>query len=215
MSNLIDDTFELEREIYINYQAKQRRLIDETFEKEHALYIKKSLENSQQKCGFSENQTSDVWDISLTKKLQEILGLFPDGIISCQPKENKKFLPNISKGTIQFRGGTGSLLIHTLQAKLSHRLTRGILIDGYIGKDTVRALQAFLNDNCDAPTRLTGVVDSSTVISLKESIEDGSFKREINDYVAPLRFITVEGATYEQELYKTKDGYYIRRRRIP
>lgn len=74
------------------------------------------------------------------KATQKWLGTVVDGVVSRQPKVNEKYLvravPGYWKFTSNYKGG--SLMVKALQKKI------GATDDGYMGKDTVRALQKYL-----------------------------------------------------------------------
>ena len=74
------------------------------------------------------------------KATQKWLKTEVDGIVSNQPKANKKYLERAVSGTWKFTDDYkgGSVMVKTLQKKL------GITADGYMGKATVRAMQNYL-----------------------------------------------------------------------
>ena len=83
------------------------------------------------------------WGRETTTLSQKVLGTYPDGIVSGQPSVNKKYLVGADTGSWKFseRGSKeGSAMVKALQ-----KLT-GAETDGYCGKETVKALQRFLDD---------------------------------------------------------------------
>lgn len=75
------------------------------------------------------------------KATQKWLGTVVDGIVSRQPKSNKKYLVRAVDSVWKFTGDYkgGSLMVKALQKKV------GATADGYMGKNTVKALQKYLN----------------------------------------------------------------------
>lgn len=75
------------------------------------------------------------------KATQKMLKTEIDGIVSRQPKANKKYLvravDGVWKFTDDYKGG--SLMVKALQKKV------GATVDGYMGKNTVKAMQKYLN----------------------------------------------------------------------
>lgn len=94
----------------------------------------------QQVVNNSKLTVDGSWGVATTKATQKVLGTSVDGVVSRQPKSNKKYLPNCSttswKFVIIYKGG--SALIKAIQ-----RLV-GATPDGYCGKQTVIAIQKFL-----------------------------------------------------------------------
>lgn len=80
------------------------------------------------------------WGIDTTKTTQKVLGTPIDGIVSKQPKSNKKYLPNCMTNSWKFvtiyKGG--SQMIKAIQKLVEAK------VDGYCGKQTVIAIQKFL-----------------------------------------------------------------------
>lgn len=80
------------------------------------------------------------WGKECTKATQRLLGTPVDGIVSRQPLNNKKYLPNAYTGSWKFTKSYkgGSAMIKSLQKYI------GATADGYFGKGSVMALQKFL-----------------------------------------------------------------------
>lgn len=76
-----------------------------------------------------------VWGPELTSRLQEIFGIGADGKISNQPISNKKYCTGITAAEWSNHLSGGSALIKAIQ-KWS-----GVTADGYIGPQTIRAMQ--------------------------------------------------------------------------
>lgn len=84
------------------------------------------------------------WGIECTKATQRFLKTEVDGIVSHQPLSNKKYLPNAYTGSWKFMDDSkdykgGSAMVKELQEYI------GASVDGYFGKESVKALQRFLN----------------------------------------------------------------------
>lgn len=84
-----------------------------------------------------------VWGPELTRRLQEIFGTGVDGKISNQPTSNKKYCAGITAAEWSNHLSGGSALIKAIQ-KWS-----GVTADGYIGPQTIRALQRKLGTPVD------------------------------------------------------------------
>lgn len=76
-----------------------------------------------------------VWGPELTKRLQEIFGTPQDGKISNQPTSNKRYCAGITVCEWSNHPSGGSALVKAIQ-KWS-----GVTADGYIGAQTIRAMQ--------------------------------------------------------------------------
>lgn len=86
------------------------------------------------------------WGPATTRKAQKVFGTTCDGVISNQPMSNKKYLPNASTSTWQFKQSGyrgGSSLIKAIQRRI------GASADGYFGPRSVKALQKFLGVSQD------------------------------------------------------------------
>lgn len=81
------------------------------------------------------------WGINTTKETQRFLKTIVDGIVSRQPSSNRKYLKNAFMDSWQFTSNYkgGSAMIKALQRLI------GAKVDGYFGKESVKALQRFLN----------------------------------------------------------------------
>lgn len=99
------------------------------------------------------------WGMATTRYTQKMLCTTIDGIISSQPSRNKKYLPNAETTSWKFQliGASGSQMIKALQKLI------GAEADGFFGKASVTKLQEFLKakgfykDECD------GYMGSNTV----------------------------------------------------
>lgn len=86
------------------------------------------------------------WGPATTRKAQKVFRTTYDGVISNQPMINKKYLPNASTSTWQFKQSGyrgGSSLIKAIQRRI------GASADGYFGSGSVKALQKFLGVSQD------------------------------------------------------------------
>lgn len=76
-----------------------------------------------------------VWGHELTKRLQEIFKTGVDGVISDQPTSNQKYCVGITAAEWSNHPSGGSSLVKALQK------WAGVTADGYIGPQTIRAMQ--------------------------------------------------------------------------
>lgn len=111
--------------------------------------------------GASEKQriaVDGVWGPELTRRLQEIFGTPQDGRISNQPTSNRECCVGITVAEWSTKLSGGSALIKAIQ-KWS-----GVTADGYIGPQTIRAMQRKLG------TQVDGVISnpSAMVRALQE-----------------------------------------------
>lgn len=84
-----------------------------------------------------------VWGPELTRRLQEIFGTGVDGKISNQPTSNRKYCAGITVVEWSAKLSGGSALIKKMQE------WAGATADGYIGPQTIRALQRKLGTPVD------------------------------------------------------------------
>ena len=85
-----------------------------------------------------------VWGHELTKRLQEIFKTGVDGVISNQPTANKKYCAGIAAAEWSGKLSGGSDLIKAMQK------WAGVTADGYIGPQTIRAIQKKLGTPVDS-----------------------------------------------------------------
>lgn len=85
-----------------------------------------------------------VWGPELTRRLQEIFGTGVDGKISNQPTSNKKYCAGIAAAEWSGKLSGGSDLIRAMQR------WAGVTADGYLGPQTIRALQKKLGTPVDS-----------------------------------------------------------------
>lgn len=99
-----------------------------------------------------------VWGPELTKRLQEIFGTTQDGKISNQPTSNKRYCAGITVCEWSNHPSGGSALVKALQK------WAGVTADGYLGPQTIRAMQRKLG------TQVDGVISnpSAMVRALQE-----------------------------------------------
>ena len=84
-----------------------------------------------------------MWGHELTKCLQEIFKTGVDGVISDQPTSNKKYCAGIAAAEWSGKLSGGSDLIKAMQR------WAGVTADGYLGPQTIRALQKKLGTPVD------------------------------------------------------------------
>lgn len=99
------------------------------------------------------------WGMATTRYTQKMLGTTIDGIVSKQPRSNKKYLPAASTNSWQFKiaGATGSNMIKALQKLI------GADPDGKFGKKSVIALQQFLKKEGLYSGEIDGSMGKGTV----------------------------------------------------
>lgn len=100
------------------------------------------------------------WGMDTTRYTQKLLGTYVDGVVSRQPRSNKRYLPNATSGwEFKLWGyGGGSEMIKALQALI------GATADGYFGKNSVIALQTFLAAIGFYSGSIDGVMGYNTVL---------------------------------------------------
>ena len=99
------------------------------------------------------------WGMATTRYTQKMLGTTIDGKISSQPRGNKKYLPNAETSSWEFKlvGAKGSEMIKALQKLI------GADADGYFGKGSVTSLQRFLKDKGFYNSTIDGYMGTNTV----------------------------------------------------
>ena len=124
----------------------------------HTKYCTYGGTSSVQKPAAKAISVDGVWGPELTRRLQEIFGTGVDGKISNQPTTNKKYCVGITAAEWSNHLSGGSALIKAIQ-KWS-----GVTADGYIGPQTIRAMQRKLG------TQVDGVISnpSAMVRALQE-----------------------------------------------
>lgn len=99
------------------------------------------------------------WGKDTTKWTQKLLGTVVDGIVSRQPRSNKKYLPNATSGwefkLFGYKGG--SAMVKAIQKLV------GAAQDGYCGHATVKAMQQFLAKKGLYTDKIDGYMGSNTV----------------------------------------------------
>lgn len=116
---------------------------------------------STSKLSYKQLKLDGAWGKDTTIRLQQVLGTKDDGIISGQYSNAQT--RNIH--SVDFGKG-GSAVVRAMQAKL------GVKVDGYIGRNTIKALQKRLG------TPQTGGVSSSgstMVIALQKRLNNNKF----------------------------------------
>lgn len=105
-------------------------------------------------------EVDESWGVDTTTKSQKVFGTSMDGEISNQPASSKKYLPNASTASWEFKSSgykDGSQFIKALQEFLKDKGYYKGNIDGWCGKKTVTAMQEFLRDK----GFYTGAIDGS------------------------------------------------------
>lgn len=77
-----------------------------------------------------------------TTAMQKWLGTYPDGIISDQLSYLRKYWTNIL--SVEYGDG-GSPMVQTFQAYLNKQIKANLEADGYLGPETIKAWQKWLN----------------------------------------------------------------------
>ena len=98
------------------------------------------------------------WGVNTTKETQRFLKTIVDGVVSRQPSSNRKYLKNAFTDSWQFTRNYkgGSAMIKALQRLI------GAKVDGFFGKESVKALQRFLNKH-GFNLKVDGVMGYDTV----------------------------------------------------
>lgn len=109
----------------------------------HTKYCTYSGPASNQKPAAKVIAVDGIWGPELTRRLQEIFGTPQDGIISNQLTENREYCAGITAAEWSSKLSGGSALIRKLQE------WAGTTADGYIGPQTIRALQRKLGTPVD------------------------------------------------------------------
>ena len=124
----------------------------------HTAYCTYGGHTSDQKPTVKAISADGVWGQELTLRLQEIFGTPKDGKISNQLTENRKYCAGITACEWSNHPAGGSTLIKKMQE------WAGTTADGYIGPQTIRAMQRKLG------TQVDGVISnpSAMVRALQE-----------------------------------------------
>ena len=107
------------------------------------------------------------WGVGTTKATQKVLGTTVDGIVSKQSTSFKTYLPNVSTSSWQFKTSGfkgGSSMVKAIQKLI------GVTQDGLCGKNTIKAMQRFLNAkgfDCGTPD---GIMGKKTVMAWQSYI---------------------------------------------
>ena len=90
-----------------------------------------------------------MWGPKFTRELERQLGTTVDGFVSGQSAEDRPYFWAVEDGTVEYDGGTGSLVVGALQRGLIAAGyscgTRGA--DGCYGRSTIAAHQRWLSDH--------------------------------------------------------------------
>ena len=106
------------------------------------------------------------WGNDCTYKSQKVFGTTADGIVSYQPKSNRKYLANCYTGSWKFYSSgysAGSELIRAIQKMLKSAGYYTGAIDGWCGKQTVTAIQKMLKSKKLYSDSIDGSMGPNTV----------------------------------------------------
>lgn len=126
------------------------------------------------------------WGPKYTKELQRQRGTQVDGIISRQPKSNRKYCQNMEttswvfSSTIRLPNGyTGSMLIKDIQTLCKNKGFYSGNIDGWFGKQSAIGLQKLLKSwgYSVGSYGCNGYFGPDSCTALGHAIEDGKFKK--------------------------------------
>lgn len=99
---------------------------------------------------------------------QQALGTYVDGYVSEQGYEDWYYTPNLVSAERCY-DASGSSLVRAIQRKV------GASVDGLMGPQTVRCLQAWLNDNCGESLDIDGILGPATAKAVQRSLNDGKW----------------------------------------
>ena len=107
------------------------------------------------------------WGSATTSKLQEILGVTADGVVSSQAQSWKASNPGLASGWewVSDSAATGSEVIRAVQGRV------GVDADGLIGPNTIKAIQGHFGttqDGCFSD-------QSSCIMALQKALNSGTF----------------------------------------
>lgn len=120
--------------------------------------VKTTTSSTTKKTSVSKLAVDGLWGKTTTKRTQKVLGTTQDGIVSNQLKSCKKYLLNCQTSSWEFDNGKGG----SPTVKAIQKLV-GSTRDGYMGKNTVKALQKFLNKKGYSCGTVDGYMGAKTV----------------------------------------------------
>lgn len=122
-------------------------------------------ESSTSKSSSKELKEDGKWGKDTTKKTQKVIGTPQDSIVSGQLSSCKKYLPNCLTSSWKFANtGKGSTMVRAIQDLV------GAEEDGFMGKDTVKAMQAFLKKKGFYTGEKDGIMGPLTVTAWQKYI---------------------------------------------
>lgn len=122
---------------------------------------KKEEEKKEEKKDKDVLEVTGNWGKLTTKYTQKLLKVSVDSIISGQRTSCKKYLPNASKASWEFKLlGKGSATIKALQKYIGMSSKQ---CDGLMGKTSVKALQKFLKEKKFYTGAIDGIMGAKTV----------------------------------------------------
>lgn len=105
------------------------------------------------------------WGQTTTLMTQKVMGTVRDGIVSGQLPSCKKYMLNCLTSSWKFvSGGGGSTMVKAIQGLV------GTTRDGYAGKNTVKAMQKFLNARGYSCGSVDGYMGKKTVMAWQRYI---------------------------------------------
>lgn len=136
------------------------------------------------------------WGYMTTLLSQKVLKTYQDGIVSGQSLDDKKYLPNASSSSWDFsKAGGGSDLVKAIQ-----RLV-GSTVDGYMGQNTVKAMQNFLKVQGVYSDKVDGYMGSNTVKAWQKWVNHPT-------YIKPKETIWDKANRWAEKLCKSDNGKY-------
>lgn len=113
-------------------------------------------------------EVDGVWGKCTSYYLQKMMGTETDGLISNQPSRNKKYLVNCDTGSWKFKlyPTKGSDVIRALQIQL------GTTADGFCGINTIKILQQYLKASGWYNDKIDGYMGHNTVTAVQKWINN-------------------------------------------
>lgn len=97
-----------------------------------------------------------------TTEWQKQMGTYQDGIISGQDKVNKPYMERFT--SVSWEADGESQLVKAVQKKI------GTAADGFIGPNTVKALQTYLNNRGNYGLAVDGLFGHNSAMALQKSL---------------------------------------------
>lgn len=90
------------------------------------------------------------------------MGTYQDGVISGQDKVNKPYMERFT--SVSWEANGESQLVKAIQKKI------GTAADGFIGPNTVKALQTYLNNKGNYGLAIDGLFGHNSAMALQKSL---------------------------------------------